>query len=313
MAKTQGAKLTISPATICVVANPKSGRNSKDRAAIEQAMAAFGPQATLRRWHKGDDLDAFVQKAVDDGFTTIVAAGGDGTVMGVAHALVGSQAQLGVLPLGTFNYFARGLGLPQEPEAAARAILAGHPRRISVGSVNGQLFLNNASVGIYPSILLAREAVYDRWGRSRALAHWSVLRTILKFQRPKRMVLTADGTRIEMKTPLVFVARSAYQLERFGLQGAQAISDDQFAIFVARGGTRLHLLKTAVRLALRSVSVGDDVDVIYARQLDIETSRSRPLVAFDGEKRRMRGPLSFRIQSAALSIIVPDEADKVAA
>lgn len=312
MAKTQGAKLTISPDTICVVANPKSGRNSKDRAAIEQAMAAFGPGATLRRWHKGDDLDAFVQKAVADGFSNIVAAGGDGTVMGVAHALLGAQANLGVLPLGTFNYFARGLGLPQEPAAAARAILAGHARRISVGSVNGQLFLNNASVGIYPSILLAREAVYDRWGRSRALAHWSVLRTILRFQRPKRMVLTADGTRIEMKTPLVFVARSAYQLERFGLQGAQAISDDQFAIFVARGGTRFHLLRTAVRLALRSVRAGDDFDLIYARALDIETRRRKPLVAFDGEKRRMPGPLAFRIQSDALSIIVPDEADKVA-
>lgn len=297
--------------TICVVANPKSGRNARDRAAIGQAMQVFGPAAELRRWHRGDDLDAFVRRAVADGFTTIVAAGGDGTVMGVAHALLGQDAALGVLPLGTFNYFARGLGLPQEPEPAARAILGGHRRRISVGSVNGQLFLNNASVGIYPSILQAREAIYERWGRSRALAHWSVIRTIWRFQRAKPLDLVTDGVRQSLKTPLIFVARSAYQLERFGLTGAEAISDDRFAVFVARGGTRWHLLRTAWRLATRRVKVGEDVDVISARDVVVETGKRRPLVAFDGEKRRMAGPLDFRIEEGALVIIVPDDADRV--
>ena len=303
--------MTLSPETICVVANPKSGRNSKDKAAIDIAMRAFGPKATLRRWNKNDDLDAFVQKAVADGFTTIVAAGGDGTVMGVAHALMECDANLGVLPLGTFNYFARGLGLPQEPEAAAKAILAGHPARISVGSVNGQLFLNNASVGIYPTILQAREAVYDRWGRSRMLAHWSVIKTLARFQKPLRMELTADGVRQTLKTPLIFVARSAYQLERFGLQGAQAISDDNFAVFIAKGGTRWHLFQLALRLALRRVQAGRDIDMLYAREITVETARRRPRVAFDGEKRKMLAPLNFRIHDDALSIILPDEADKV--
>ncbi|MEH7828020.1 diacylglycerol/lipid kinase family protein [Gemmobacter denitrificans] len=305
--------MTIAPETICVVANPGSGRNSRDAAAIGQAMRAFGPAATLRRWRKGEDLDEFVQRAVADGFSTIVAAGGDGTVMGVAHALLHSPANLAVLPLGTFNYFARGLGLPQDPEGAARAILAGHPRKVSVGSVNGQLFLNNASVGLYPTILQAREDVYARWGRSRLLAHWSVLRTLIRFQRPSRLVLTADGLRQELKTPLIFVARSAYQLERFGLQGAKAISDDQFAVFVARGGTRWHLLKLALRLALRRVQAGQDVDVITTRDLVLETAKRRPKVAFDGEKRRMLAPLTFTIHDDALNIIVPDEADKVEA
>lgn len=305
--------MTIDPRTICVVTNPGSGRNSRDAAAIDRAMAAFGPEVTLRRWAQDDDLDAFVQRIVAEGFSTIVAAGGDGTVMGVAHALMGSAANLAVLPLGTFNYFARGLGLPQEPEVAAKAILAGHPKRISVGTVNDQLFLNNASIGIYPTILQAREDIYARWGRSRIMAHWSVARTLVRFQRPMRMVLTADGARQELRTPLVFVARSAYQLERFGLQGAQAISDDKFAVFIAHGGSRWALFKLALRLALRRVQVGRDVEVVYAHDLEVETAKRRPRVAFDGEKRRMLAPLTFRIEEHALSIIVPDEADKVAA
>jgi len=305
--------MTLRPETICVLTNPASGRNSKDAQAIDLAMQAFGPKATLRRWKQGDDLGRFVQKAVADGFTTIVAAGGDGTVMGVAHALLGTKANLAVIPLGTFNYFARGLGLPQEPAAAAKAILAGHPTAVSVGMVNDQLFLNNASVGIYPTILQEREQIYARWGRSRMLAHWSVLRTLIRFQRPMHMTLTADGVTQSLKTPLVFVARSAYQLQQFGLKGSKAISDDQFATFVARGGSRWSLLRLALRLATRSVVVGRDIDLIYARALKMDLRKPVARVAFDGEKARMRSPLSFRIERHALNIIVPDAADKVSA
>jgi len=305
--------MTIPPATICVVANPKSGRNSRDKAAIEAAMSVFGGAAELRRWHKGDDLEAFVNRAVADGFTTIVAAGGDGTVMGVAHALVGSGVSLGVLPLGTFNYFARGLGLPQEPAEAARAILRGHRRKIAVGSVNGQVFLNNASVGLYPSILQEREDIYARWGRSRLMAHWSVLRTLVRFQRPMRMRLTADRITHDLVTPLVFVARSAYQLRRFGLEGEKAISDDCFAVYILHDGTRWQLLRQALRLATGRLRAGQDIDLMTAATLEVVTERPRPRVAFDGEKTRMRVPLSFRIQPDALTIIVPDAADRVEA
>lgn len=301
----------IDPATICVLANPKSGRNSRDAQAIDRAMAVFGPQATLRHWDRNEKLDDVVARAVADGFTTIVAAGGDGTVNGVAHGLLGRTANFAVLPLGTFNFFARGLGLPQEPEAAARAILKGTPHRISVGTVNGQLFLNNASIGIYPRILQLREDVYARWGRSRLLAYWTVLATLIRFQAPRRIVLETDDGRIDLRTPLVFVARSAYQLRRFGLSGTQAISDDAFAVFVALGGSRWHLLKLAAHLALGRVQEGVDVQVIRTHALTVYTHRRRPRVAYDGEKAHMRSPLNFSIRPDALSIILPDPEERV--
>ncbi len=293
------------PAAICVLANPKSGRNSRDRDAIARAMAVFGPRASLRQWKVGDDLDAVVGGLVAEGFGTIVAAGGDGTVTGVAHALLGTQVALGVLPLGTFNFFARGLGLPEEPEGAAQAILTGQIRRISVGTVNGQLFLNNASLGIYPRILQAREDAYARWGRSRLLAYWTVLLTLLRYQAPRRVIVTIEGETRNLRSPLIFVARSAYQLQRFGLTGAQAISDDRFAVFIALGGSRWHLLKLALHLAVGRVIPGEDVEVLYTRQMQVRTAKRRPNVAFDGEKRRMLSPLSFEIQPDALSIVIP--------
>mgnify|MGYP000022190223 CR=1 FL=1 len=294
-------------ARICVLANPKSGRNSRDRDAIARAMAVFGPHATLRHWRSGEDLDVVVRRLVAEGFQTIVAAGGDGTVTGVAHALLGTRVALGVLPLGTFNFFARGLHLPEDPEGAAQAILGGQVRRISVGTVNGQVFLNNASLGIYPRILQAREESYARWGRSRLLAYWTVLKTLVRYQAARRVIVTVEGQTRNLRSPLIFVARSAYQLQRFGLTGGKAISDDRFAVFIALGGTRWHLLKLALHLALGRVIPGQDVEVLTTRQMEVRTAKRRPNVAFDGEKRRMLAPLLFEIQPDALSIILPAE------
>ncbi|MCW1934630.1 diacylglycerol/lipid kinase family protein [Pararhodobacter zhoushanensis] len=323
MTAQRAIRRAIQSSDICVIANPKSGRNSRDAQAIERAMAVLGAEAQLRRWTDDSGLQDEVRRAIADGYRIIVAAGGDGTVTGVAQALLGDDLRqdgdeagvsMGVLPLGTFNYFARGLGLPQDPEEAARAILNGKRHNISVGSVNGQVFLNNASIGLYPAVLRAREDIYRRWGRSRLMANWSLLRTLIRFQRPYKLTMQADDGQIRhVRTPLIFVARSAYQLAYFGLEGADAIHDDQFAVYVARGGTRTHLVNLALRLATGTMRAGRDIDLIAAREMRIDTAHRRPHVAYDGEKRRMSAPLSFKIHEQSLSIIVPDDADQVAA
>lgn len=150
---------------IGVVANAGSGRNSREKEAVEHAMEVFGPTARLVYWDPETDRMAdLIDELEGEGRDLIVAAGGDGTIMAVASEMRDRKAAMGVLPLGTFNFFARGLGLPQEPQEAAEAILAGRAEKMSLATVNGQVFLNNASLGIYPSILKQREDVYERWG-----------------------------------------------------------------------------------------------------------------------------------------------------
>ncbi len=291
---------------ICVLANPNSGATQRNPQAVAQAMAVFGPRAELRPF-SGDPADE-AARALRDGFRIVVAAGGDGTVAGVAHALAGSGRDMAVLPLGTFNYFARGLGLPEDPEQAARAILAGESHAIAVGTLNGRVFLNNVAIGLYPAILEEREATYARYGRYRILAHIASLRTILRFQRPHRMELALDGTRQRIRTPMVFVARSAYQLDQFGLDGAQAISDDRFALFLAPQQTRLGFLRLAWRLVRRRIDHGRDVIVSTPRRIGLSISgRRRVSVALDGEKLKMRLPLKIELADDLLHVIVPPE------
>jgi diacylglycerol kinase family enzyme len=289
---------------ICVLANPRSGTAQRNPGAVERAMAVFGDRAVLRPF-SGDPADE-AAKAAREGFRVIVAAGGDGTVAGVAHALAKTSAAMAVLPLGTFNYFARGLKMPEDPEAAALAILEGTTHDIAVGTLNGRVFLNNVSIGLYPAILEEREAAYARFGRYRILAHLASLRTILRFQRPYRMQLHQDGTGTLVRSPMAFVARSAYQLDQFGLIGADAISDDRFVLFLAHDATRMGFLRLAWRLIRRKVDHGRDVTVSTPRRITLDVrGRRRISVALDGEKLKMRLPLKIALADDLLHVILP--------
>ena len=97
---------------ICLVANSSSDRNSRGDTAFAVAMAVFGDGAALRRCAPGSGIARRVRGVLAAGFGTIVAAGRDGTVVAVAQSLIGTPVRMGILPLGTFNCFACGLGLP---------------------------------------------------------------------------------------------------------------------------------------------------------------------------------------------------------
>lgn len=292
-------------ADICVIANSKSGATARVAEALDRAMTVFGHRAELRTF-TGDPAPV-AEQAILDGFSIIVAAGGDGTVAGVAHALAGTPAVMGVLPMGTFNYFARGLNTPEEAAEAANAILEGEPHEIAVGSVNGKVFLNNVALGLYPTILDERETAYQRWGRSRIMAHWSTLRTILRLQRPMHVRIIADGVEQMRRSPMIFVARSAYQLDQFGVVGGEAISDDRFAVYIARQTTRLGLLKLAWRLMRPGkVDLSADLELLTPQTLVIDRpKRRRVRIAYDGEREKMALPLTFRIDHHILSVILP--------
>jgi len=292
---------------VCLIANKASGQNSRDAEAIDRAMRVFGDGAWRVDWDPSTDIGATVEGALKDDPEIVIAAGGDGTVMAVAGALLGKCTPMGVLPLGTFNYFSRGLGLSEEPEEAARQLLSGTPHPIRIGTVNGQAFLNNASLGIYPAILRERETVYSRWGRFRLAAHWSVIKTFLKFRKPMKVTITTNGDARTQRSALIFVARSAYQLNSFHIEGEEAIDKDKFAVLISRAETRWELFAMTFRLAFLGPLRGKDYELLTTESCEIDVHRKkRTLLAFDGEKRRERGPFKFRMSEDNLTILLPE-------
>lgn len=300
-------QLALDRARLCVILNPGSGRKEGDALAakLEQALAPRVAEYALRVPPKGAQLPDVAKQAVQDGFDIIVAAGGDGTQSAVAGAVAGSNAVMGVIPGGTFNYFARDLGVGETVDDALETLLGGQCRDIDVGDVNGLIFLNNISFGAYPEILKTREDIYHRWGRSRVAAYWSVIKALARLRHPLHLTAQVAGQQQQFNTALAFVAKSAFQLDTFGLEGADAIRQGHFALLIARARRPVPLIGAAFRLAFGLSARNDDFDLICADETVIQTRSASELVAHDGEKTRMRGPFHLRVRHGALRVLVP--------
>ena len=257
----------------------------------------------------GAQIEAHTRAAVAEGFTTIVAAGGDGTICGVASTLRGSNAVLGILPLGTFNYFARSLDLPLDLEPTVKVIVEAHSRALRIATINGQVFLNNASFGAYPAILETREDIYKRWGRSRVAAYWAVLKTLSTVRPPLHLRITADGHTRTVRSPLVFVVNNAYQLTQLALDGADYIEDGKLVVFVAPDVGRIEMIRIAVRIALGrglpewKFAVFGGADILIERLG--RKAGHRQTIARDGERERLAGPFNLQVVENALTVLVP--------
>jgi diacylglycerol kinase (ATP) len=126
--------------------NPLSGRRKKHRVkdveAASTILRAAGVEVEVAPTRAASDAAAQVRMAVREGFDTIVACGGDGTVHDVLQGLAGKDAALGIIPLGTANAMAHDLRLPISAEGAARALLTATPKRIAVGKIEYRDFNN---------------------------------------------------------------------------------------------------------------------------------------------------------------------------
>ncbi|MBT0777899.1 diacylglycerol kinase family protein [Paracoccus sp. pheM1] len=294
-------------ARVCAIVNMGSGREAGDDIAGKLRAALQGRVAELRfrGTGKGADLPAMAREAVAEGFDLIVAAGGDGTQAAVAGAVAGTPAAMAVIPGGTFNYFARDLGSGETVEAALAIFDAPRIRRVHVGEMNGMIFLNNISFGAYPEILRRRESIYRRWGRSRLAAYWSAVAALWTLRRPLHLTVRANGEERRFTTALAFVAKSAYQLDTFGLEGADCVRQGQMALLLARAKRPGPLVRSALRLALGKTARYADFDLICADEFELETVPRHEYVAHDGEKTWMDSPFRIRVRRGALKVLVP--------
>jgi diacylglycerol kinase family enzyme len=292
---------------ITVLLNSAAGRaQSEERCArVTELFAAAGVDAQIVLLPSGAHAAAAAREAADAGACAIVAGGGDGTVSAVASVVVGTDRALGVLPLGTLNHFAKDAGIPLDLESAVATIVAGHTRRVDTGEVNGQTFVNNASIGIYPDIVVERE-------RLRQLGHrkWIALAIasarILRRYRGLVMRLAAGDTTERARTAFLFVGNNEYHVDGLSLGSRDRLDGNQlFAYFAPRVHTRelpkLLTLALAGRARERNV-----LESIAATELHVDTpGRRRLRVGVDGEVIVMRVPLHVFARPASLRVIVP--------
>jgi diacylglycerol kinase family enzyme len=293
---------------ISVIINGSAGGGHDEQVAsdLRGKFAARGLDAEVTLAKSGAEMIETARKAVGDGVSIVVAGGGDGTINAVASAVAGSGTLFGVLPLGTLNHFAKDLGVPLTLEEAVRNVAEGKQLRVDVGEVNGQIFLNNSSLGLYPDIVREREKQQRRLGRGKwPAALWATISALRRYPF-LHVQLTADGERHERRTPFVFIGNNEYSMEGLSIGGRASLCDGKLSLYVAQRPGRLGLLRFAWRALCGRLAQERDFDVMLSDKFDIETRHRHLRVATDGEVNIMATPLHYRIRPGALTVLVPN-------
>jgi diacylglycerol kinase family enzyme len=273
-------------------------------ATIGDALAAAGVDSQVLLV-EGKDCAARAAEHVKQGAELIIAAGGDGTMGAVAGELAGSKATMAILPLGTLNHLARDLGNPFDHGEAAAAIAAGHCRQIDIAEVNGRAFVNNAAIGLYPLMVVDRDAQRQRLGRSKRLAMLvASIRTMARFHS-RRLKLRIDGGEAMVDTPLLFVGNNDYRLAMPGAGQRESLDRGELSVMVMHSKSLPGFLAATGR-ALLGISRRDDmVRLDGVKRLEVGSARPCLTLAIDGETVALAPPLAFRILPGALNIVVP--------
>lgn len=283
-----------------VIENERAG-TARAALDVRRTLERAGVSAEVRVL-PGSACAEAARAAVREGADAVVAAGGDGTVSAVAGALAGTGTPMGVLPLGTLNHFARDLGIPLELDAAARVIAAGAIRRVDVGEVNGRRFVNNSSVGFYPRVVRRRTRLRAFLGKWLALV-WGAIAVLLRLPRI-RLRLRTEGVDAPVVTPFLLVANGWYQPGLLRERQRAALDRGALSVYVARRASRLAFLRLAIRW-LAGRGRDEDVVLLSARALSVESRRRSLDVAADGEVLRLRPPLRYEIHPGALAVLAP--------
>ncbi|RVU45976.1 diacylglycerol kinase [Rubrivivax rivuli] len=299
------------------VINAASGSSDADtkRESIEAALQAEGrrgdlhfcaPQELARVAHEK------AQRALS-AHTAVVAVGGDGTLNTVAQAAHATGCAMGVVPQGTFNYFARTHGIPVDPTEAVSQLLRSTPVPVQVAGINDHLFLVNASLGLYPDLLEDREAYKARFGRSRWVAFVAACATLLRSQRKLRVHIEMGGTVRDVQTLTLFVGNNRLQLQQLGAEPEDTVAgtpgDGSMAALMLRPIGTLPMIGLMLHGAMGRLGEAAGVERFEFQHMVVNPTltqgRRGVKVAFDGEVATLRAPLDFRVLAQPLYLLAP--------
>ena len=292
-----------------VIFNPNAG-TALTTGLTTAALSEMFTRSGLSFVMDDDDEDPLadrIARATAGPADVIVAGGGDGTVLAVAEALLGTDKTLAILPLGTLNGLARDLELPLDVPTAIQQLPQLEPRAIDVAEVNGRPFLHNVIIGLVPGIGAGREKIR---GTGLGGKIQFTLFMIRRLARARRIALAlqlngADEVRVERLQTLVVVNNSYDQ--RFGRFMARRRLD--------RGRLSAYLIRTlrvgdAIRLAIEMIlgTWGGDHVVEYekVKQLTVVSKKARLGVSMDGDVLSLETPLNFTVRPKSLSVLAPE-------
>jgi YegS/Rv2252/BmrU family lipid kinase len=272
--------------------------------AIETAADEAGLEVI--RVSRHIDCSSIIREQMRVGRNLFIAAGGDGTIHNVVQPLVNTEAMLGVLPLGTFNHFARDLGLPLDWRAALEIVLSGTTRQIDVGRVNERYFVNNLSIGLYPQFVSRRES------RGRDTNRWmariyAAVATLRKYPYVT-LAIETDYLHEIIRTLIFVVSNNSYDLSRIGVEAPRnTLEGGRLSVYWLPRVSRIALARFLAHYFAGRVRTAPGFRSFRTVRLRVQSPRKHLHLGVDGEVVTMPPALIITAVPKSLLVKVPRE------
>jgi diacylglycerol kinase family enzyme len=280
-------------------------RNSGVKSEDDELIAAAREQGLeVVELSAGMSCVSEVRERIARGTRLFIAAGGDGTVHHVMQGLIHSDAELAVIPTGTYNHFARDLNIPLLWRDALEVALNGEPHVVDTGRANEEFFVNNVSLGLYPEMVARREARgrdYPRW-KARMHAFYGTLR---KYRHVTLAVESVAHHEL-IRTHVFMVSNNSYDMERFGVQAPRdTLTGGKLSVYWLPHTSRFRLMRYIARYLAGRVRTIPGFRSFRTTRLRVQSTHEELRVGIDGELFKMRMPLTITIAPRSLIVRVP--------
>lgn len=253
----------------------------------------------------GDGLSEALAQAARAGADVLLAGGGDGTISAAAAVLMGSDTALAVLPAGTMNLFARGLGIPLDLDQAVADFANGEIRSVDIATANGQPFVHQFSIGLHSDLIRRREALNysSKFGKMRA----SVVAALATIARPPRLHFELAMPDAAIRATASSLGISNNALAGGPLPVAARLDGGELGIYIARAHRSGEIMRLLLALATGRWNQSSVVEIHRAPNVRLTLSgRSRRIqCAIDGELGRLEARTEIAIHPGALKVLVP--------
>jgi diacylglycerol kinase (ATP) len=281
-----------------VILNPtaRSEKAKRWRARVESVARGCVICATSR----AGEAEALARHAAEEGFEKIVAAGGDGTINEVVNGLAGSNAALGLLPIGTMNVFATELGLPAHDLQLCWNIIQGeNTRLVDLPSANGKHFVQLAGVGLDAQVVKETSLTLKR---SFGPLSYLISAAQIAARQPPRLFLESENSSID-EGSFVLVGNGRLYGGPFPFFKQAIIDDGLFDVIVFKQLGYLEIIKYLQDVVFSSEIRVPEIEYFQTRRLRV-TSDSEVPVELDGE---LVGscPVEFQVREKTLRVLAP--------
>jgi len=290
---------------ILLIANPLVGIRKEKRAVLDRVTAELrkrGHSVDITYILKTGAGRNYSSRAALEGYGAVYAAGGDGTVNEVASGLIGKPVPLGIIPLGTGNGLARGLGIPLDPDRVIRILLRNRVTTIDAGKIADRFFFATAGIGY--DAYIAHD--FNRSRRVRTSASLYFLSAVKNYflRRSERVTLKFDGH----ETRRALFGLTICNTPQYGSGATIAPQADPrsgklVAVLIPKLSP-LKALPAIKKLFDGSVTEIKEIEYVTFKKLKI-IRKSPGIFHFDGETRTGDKTLNVQVKPASLKIIVP--------